>query len=142
MRIIESIFYGIFYPILGAGVVVYVIYAIANVAKGGTPSFELAIISAVLGGFALSGGFLEQASSGLKRHIRRIGVLYLGAAIFFTVFALVIPMAKVETVGVAYWVVFLANLISMFFAVLFFTLATALLIAKLPKLLQEFWGRN
>ena len=140
MRIIERLIYAVFYPILGAGVGVYFVYTIANIAKGESPSFELAVISAVLGGFALSSGFVDEASSMLKRSIRRVGVLYLGSAIFFTVFTLVIPMAKVETTGAAYWIVFLTNVISMFFAMLFFSYATALLIAKLPKLLQEFWA--
>ena len=82
---------------------------------------------------------MDKASSTLKQSIRRVGVLYLGSAIFFTVFTLVIPMAKVETTGATYWIVFLANATSMFFAMVFFSYATALLMAKFPKLLQEFW---
>lgn len=140
MSRIEMLIFAVFYPILGAGVAVYFVYTVANIAEGESPSFELAVISAVLGGFALSGGFVDKASSILKRSIRRVGVLYLGSAIFFTVFTLVIPAAKVETTGAAYWIVFLTNVISMFFAMIFFSWATALLIAKFPKLLQEFWA--
>ncbi len=136
MRVIEGIIYGFFYPILACGIGIYILQYFSEEAK--PPSFELAIISAIIGGFALSSGFLEQASSSLWRQIKFIGVLYLGAAIAFTVFALVVPMARIETSGIAYWIIFLANLISMFAAIAFFTLATACLIAKLPKLLQEF----
>ena len=104
MRIIEGIIYGFSYPILACGVAIYILQHFFG--KTEPPSFELAIISAIIGGFALSSGFLEKVSSGLQLTIRRIGTFYLGAAIAFVVFALVMPMAELETEGITYWVVF------------------------------------
>lgn len=133
---IEVIIYAFFYSVLGCGVIVYVM---TYFSEAEPPSFELAIISAVLGGFALTRGFLQRVTSDLRRYIRRVGVLYLGAAIFFTVLTLVIPMVKMDTTGAACWIVSMAYLISMLAAMLFFASATGLLIAKFPKLIQEFW---
>lgn len=141
MRIIEGIIYGFFYSVLACGVLMYILRYFPP-AETEPPTFELAIVSAVIGGFALSGGFLDKASAGLQRNIKCIGALYLGAAIAFIVFALVIPMAAIVTSGAAYWIVYLANLISMFVAMLFFALATGWLIAKLPKIFQEFCFRK
>jgi hypothetical protein len=140
MRIIEGIIYGFSYPILACGVAIYILQHFFG--KTEPPSFELAIISAIIGGFALSSGFLEKVSSGLQLTIRRIGTFYLGAAIAFVVFALVMPMAKLETEGITYWVVFLATSISMLAAIGFFAYATGFLIAKFPAIFREVCSKK
>lgn len=141
IRIGKIAIYAFFYPILAAGVTFYFIQYVARLKE--PPSFELAIISTVIGGFALSSGFLRQASPGLQRKIRGIGSFYLGAAVAFIVVALVMPMLNVAQPGTfTYYIVLPASLVSMGAAMLFFAGATGQLIAELPKILQEFWWKK
>lgn len=141
MNKIKVAVYAFFYPILVAGVTLYFIQYVARLKE--PPSFELAIISTVIGGFALSSGFLQQASSDLRRKIRGIGSFYLGAAVAFVVVVLVMPMLNAAQPGTfTYCIVFPASLGSMGAAMIFFAGATGQLIAELPKILQEFWWQK
>ncbi len=137
MQIIRTLIYALFYPVLLTGTVTYVIQNFLG--KADPPSFEFALVSAVMGGFALSDGFLKDASSRLRRNVKCIGSFYLGAAIAFITFGLVLPVLKMETSGITYWIVFLSGMTSMFSGIAFFVFASGFLIAELPTILKEFW---
>jgi hypothetical protein len=55
---------------------------------------ELSTISALLGGFALAGGFIDSKFKDLSFTLRRIGALYLISTIAFILFGLYVPLDK------------------------------------------------
>lgn len=61
--------------------------------------FQLATISAVIGGLVLAGGFLNKDTSkpDLAVSLRRIGVVYLGATLAFVVFGICFPLTNVSS---------------------------------------------
>lgn len=100
----------------------------------GSSGFELATISAVIGGLILASGFLEKASNQLQFSLRRIGVLYLIATIFFIVYEISFPLIDNPLIDnpIAIWVVG----ISIASGALAFARATVLLVL----VLRELWS--
>lgn len=69
-----------------------VFYIILRATKPDYQLFELATLSALLGGFVLASGFIGQNNNNLRLNLRRIGALYLVSAIAFILFGLYIPV--------------------------------------------------
>lgn len=133
-EVIVRVLFPIIYVLLAIGILAYI--PLCYFEKEEPPGFELAIVSAIIGGLLFSGGFAGTASrySELQGKVKRIGLLYLVATIGFIFLALFVPMAKLEIQGIAYWTVFLVIVLSMLTSVLSFAWATAELVKLLPRL--------
>jgi len=70
------------------------LYIIARYQDPNFPPFELATVSALLGGFTLTGGFSNACPEDLRLRLRTIGALYLIATIAFILFGLYQPVDK------------------------------------------------
>lgn len=92
----EVVVFNVLFPIMLVGLLGYVV---AVLPQDRFEPFELAIISVLLGGFALAGGSLERSGSALSLGLRRVGVLYLASAIAFILFGLYVTLGKVAGEG-------------------------------------------
>lgn len=64
----------------------------------GVPAFDLAILSALLGGFTLSGGFIiRRLETKVNTLLRRTGILYFLATVAFIVFGTYTSLDKFIT---------------------------------------------
>jgi hypothetical protein len=121
-----------------AGLAGYVALSIANYAeKKAFPAFELATISAVLGGFLFSSGFtgIAQQNVELMTKIRRIGLTYLISAISFIILTMFIALALKDYSQP--WVngfVLAGNFVSLLGGIISFPWATAELVWIMPQL--------
>lgn len=115
--------------LFAAAILAYIIQT--NFGKDGAPmGFQLATISAVIGGLVLTSGFLNRGSSkpDLALSLRRIGVIYLMATLAFVVFGICFPL-----IGVACPFVY-ASAIGMAVGALCFAMGSVLLAIKIPQL--------
>ena len=123
------------YMLLAIGILSYIPLAYFGTTE--PPGFELAIVSAIIGGLLFSGRFSGMASEDaeLVKKVRQIGILYLVATIAFVFLALFLQLAKVEFESIiANWTVILVNIVSMSVSVISFSWATAELAYIIPKL--------
>jgi len=129
-----------------AGLVGYVALSIANFAeRKAFPAFELATISAVLGGFLFSSGFtgIAEQNVELKHRIRRIGLTYLISAISFIILTMFLALAQKDYPQA--WVngfVLVGNSIGLLGGIISFPWATAELVWIMPQLLAAKSGGN
>jgi F0F1-type ATP synthase alpha subunit len=125
----------IIYWLLFAG---FFLYVVLNYETLQAQSFELAKVSALLGGFALTGGF-----SGIKTHdilkfrLRRIGTLFIVSTIFFVVFGLYQPLDQPDSVESLKNILKIVIPISFYGGVIFFLIATSLLFTIIPRIFRE-----
>jgi len=123
------------YVLLLFGVFLYIILGFSG--KTESP-LELAKISAIIGSLILAGSFFQGTSQEIRRGIRRVGILYLAAVIFFVLFGFYLPVAKeAVTKNVGYYVVYVVTIGSMVFGSFAFSWATALLTSLLPRLWRD-----
>ena len=114
-------------------------YVLVTVPQGEYEPFELATISALLGGFVFAGGFMSQSETRSALGLKRVGALYLASTIAFVVFGFYITLDKIATEGDALSKVTLVLVpISLYIAVLAFAWATAWLVTLIPQI----WRRN
>jgi hypothetical protein len=129
---IKRLFYFLAYLVAVLFSVVIVSYIIAtNFGKDGDPvGFQLATISAVIGGLVLASGFLNKGSSkpDLALSLRRIGVMYLVATLAFVVFGICFPLIEVARPFIY------ASAIGMVVGALSFAMGSVLLAIKVPQL--------
>ena len=114
-------------------------YVLVTVPRGEYEPFELAIVSALLGGFVLASGFISRPADKLATGLKRVGVLYLVATIAFVVFGLYITLDKIATAGDS--LSKLTQVIvpgSLYIGVPAFTWATASLVTLTPQI----WGKE
>jgi len=104
------------------------------------PSFEMATLSALLGGFVLTGGFLSGSSNALGMSLRRVGTLYLASTVSFAILGLFLPILKVigDADSIGDYIVVWVTGISMVVGMIFFATATTWLIRILP----EIWSKS
>ena len=110
-------------------ILVYIIET--NFGKDGDPvGFQLATISAVIGGLVLASGFLNKGSSkpDLALSLRRIGVMYLVATLAFVVFGVCFPLIELACPFIY------ASAIGMAVGALSFAMGSVLLAIKVPQL--------
>lgn len=99
--------------------------------QGGEPvGFQLATISAVIGGLILTSGFLDREPSkpDLAMSLRRIGVMYLVATLAFVVLGICFPLINVSPYFV--WMSGIGMVVGAFS----FAIGSVLLAAKVPQL--------
>ena len=91
---LKRFLYGLCYLIVIGFTVAIVAYILVTYFGkiGEPPGFELATVSALIGGFILTSAFFGKASSGLRLKLRRIGVSFLVATLAFVVFAICFPL--------------------------------------------------
>jgi len=108
------------------------IYIVHRYVEGGeSPAFELAMISAVIGGLLFAGGFTGVTSTYAKE-VRRIGLSYLVATISFVFMGLYLPILKVPGMGEVLACAVIS--LSLLAALLSFGWATVRLIMLIPVL--------
>ena len=88
MNNIKAILYNISYFLVSIISLALVVYFIKFLEKDQVPGFEMAIISAIFGGFMLSSSIYGSAATDLKLRMRRIGAMYLIAAVSFVIFSI------------------------------------------------------
>jgi len=90
--------------------------------------FEMATIAALLGGFILTGAFLDNQVPARQIRLRRIGITYLVSTISFVVLGFAAPILN-DFSFVPY-----LSAISIAFGALCFAFGTVLLIIEIPRL--------
>ena len=86
MKHLWSLLFGLSYSIVTIFTMALAFYMIENFSQGHVPGFELATISTIFGGFMLSSSIFSNAASDLKLRMRRVGAIYLVAAVAFVIF--------------------------------------------------------
>ena len=115
--------------LFSAAIIGYIVKT--NFGEGGEPvGFELATISAVIGGLVLTSGFLDKGASkpDLALSLRRIGTMYLVATLAFVVFGICSPLMEVSS----YFMY--ASAIGIAVGALSFAMGSVLLAIKVPQL--------
>lgn len=129
---IKDLAYGLSFTVVALFTVAIVGYIIkVNFGQGGEPvGFQLATISAVVGGLVLTSGFLnrEPSKPDLALSLRRIGVVYLIATLAFVVFGICFPLIDVGS----YFMV--VSLIGIVIGAVSFALGSVLLAIRVPQL--------
>lgn len=135
-RLPEFIIFGAVGTVMYFSVAVYYINYMGNFAENLGYDFEMAILSATLGGFVLIGGFLEKTNPRVKKDLVNAAKGFLTSAVFSTIFGFTLPMGamtKPEQV-VAYYLLIFVIIVSMMIAVLGFTWGVSVLIPCLWKI--------
>lgn len=116
-------------------------YIIVTIPREEYEPFELAIVSALLGGFTLAGGFASRPAPRLATGLRRVGALYIASTIAFVVFGLYITLDKVATPGDALSKVTQIIVPASFYVgAPAFTWATAWLVTLVPQIWKKEKG--
>ena len=132
---LKSLAFGLLYLPVILFTVAIVLYIIeTEFGTNGEPvGFQLATITAVIGGFILASAFVgkEPQNSELQLKLRRIGILYLMDTVAFVVFGICFPIIEVSC-----WFIWVSA-ISMCVGALLFATGTVLLALQLLQL----WSR-
>lgn len=94
MRSVRRFLFGLSYLPAALFAIIVVSYIIKTwlVFNDEKVGFELATVSALLGGFILTGAFIDRQNADNQTRLRRIGVVYLISTIAFVVFGLSVPI--------------------------------------------------
>lgn len=135
-RLPELIIFGVVGTVMYFSVAIYYIKCIGNVAQNLGYNFEMAILSATLGGFVLIGGFLDKTPSTTKKDLINSAKGFLTSAVFSTIFGFTLPMGAVTKPeqAIAYYLLIVVITASMMIAVLGFTWGVSVLIPCLWKI--------
>jgi hypothetical protein len=129
---LKRVAYGLSFTVVALFAVAIVGYIVKVnfVEEGESVGFQLATISAVIGGLVLTSGFLDRESSkpDLALSLRRVGVVYLIATLAFVVFGVCFPL-----IDVSFYFV-LVSLIGMVIGAFCFAAGSVLLAMKVPQL--------
>lgn len=90
--------------------------------------FDLATISAIIGGFILAGAFIDRQDPYGQARLRRIGLVYLISTIAFVVLAMSAPILN------DFWLAPYLGAASIATGAVFFALGTVLLVREIPRL--------
>ena len=137
----KVLIFGIVGVIMYFAVFIYYMKYIGNFPKNAETlnlgyNFDIGILSATIGGFALIGGFFDKTPASVKKELINTSRCFLITAVFSTIFTFILPVflgGKPEQ-GSGYWFLFAALTASMFLSVLGFTFGTTLLIPCLWKI--------
>lgn len=118
------------------------LYIVLSYTEGRVVGFELATISAIVGGLLLASGSISKDSrlSKFQGDIRRTGILYLAATISFVFIGLFLPLLKIP--GIAEWLGFVVVTIVLVPSLCFFGWATGDLVILLPQLWSNSGKKN
>jgi len=133
---VEGIIFAISFPLISAAVIIHFASLIPEEAQS---QFELAIVSATIGGLLMVGGFIDKANKKQARELINIGKWFLIASVFATLYGLFLNwisyIDKIDTFGEN--LILTATIICLVFATFAFSWAISLLLPNLWKL-----GRN
>jgi hypothetical protein len=135
-RLPEVITFAVVGTVMYAAVFAYYINYIGNLTGNLDYNFEMAILSATLGGFVLIGGFLDKAPSTAKKDLVSSATGFLASAVFSTIFVFTVPLEAVikpEQGGVFYLLTSVL-LLSVIISVFGFTWGVSVLIPCLWKI--------
>ncbi len=137
-KILGDFLYGLSYTLvilLALSVIVYIITHYFG--KVEPPGFELATISAIIGGFILASAGLSSYDS-VRDRMKSTASFYLIATIAFVVFGLFFPIAdKLWDVPIYYDFVLIITAVSIGIGALSFSLGTVWLAFLIPKFWRE-----
>ena len=137
-KAIANFLYGLSYTLvilLTLAIVVYIITYYFG--KAEPPGFELATISAIIGGLILASAGLALYAQ-VQDRMKRTALFYLIATIAFVVFSLFFPIAdKVQSVPIYYDFVLKITAVSIGIGALSFSLGTVWLAFLIPKFWRE-----
>lgn len=129
---LRKITYGLLYLVAILFMFAIVSYiAKTGFGKNGEPvGFQLATISAIIGGFILTSAFVdkEPQNSDLRLNLKHIGILYLIGTIAFVVFGIYF-----QIIEMSHWFIYVSA-ISMVAGALSFAMGTVLLALQMPRL--------
>jgi hypothetical protein len=133
---ITNFLYGLSYTLVGFLAIAILVYIIMYYfGKAEPPGFELATISAIIGGFILAGAGLTSYAN-VQDRMKRSAICYLIATIAFVVFALFFPIAdKLQNVPIYYDFVLITTAVSICVGAVSFSIGTVWLIRLIPS----FW---
>lgn len=142
-RLPEFIIFGIVGTVMYFSVALYYIKYMGNFAESLGYNFEMAILSATLGGFVLIGGFLEKTNPRVKKDLVNAAKGFLTSAVFSTIFVFTLPMGAVTKPeqALAYYLLIFVLIASMMVTVLGFTWGVSVLIPCLWKIGRKSSGR-
>ena len=137
-KILADFLYGLSYTLVILLTVAIVIYIITYYfGKAEPPGFELATISAIIGGLILASAGLSSYAV-VQDRMKRTASFYLIATIAFVVFGLFFPIAdKVQSVPVYYNFVLTITAVSIGIGAISFSLGTVWLAFLIPKFWRE-----
>jgi len=116
----------------------FILYTIFNYQTLQGQPFELAKISALLGGFALTGGFSGITTHDiLKFRLRRIGALYIVSTIFFVLFGLYQPLDKSDAAESLKNILKIVIPLAFYGGLIFFLMATLSFSLIIRRLFRE-----
>lgn len=135
-RLAETFLFVIVGTVMYVAVAYYYIKYIVNFTEYSGYDFEMAILSATLGGFVLIGGFLDKTSSTVKKNLINSAKGFLTSAVFSTIFVFTLPMSAViePEQAFAHYYLVVVLLASMIITVLSFTFGVSVLIPCLWKI--------
>ena len=130
MRIVRRFLFGLSYLPAALFAIIVVSYIVKTwlVFNDEKVGFELATVSALLGGFILTGAFIDRQSGDRQTRLRRIGVVYMISTIAFVVFGLSVPVLN-DFSFMPY-----AGAIGIAVGALCFAMGTVLLVMAIPSL--------
>jgi len=123
------------FPIVAAALLVYFVHVMISKSPS---NFDLAIISATIGGLVMVGGFIDKSGKQQATELINIGRWFLIASVFSTLFSLFMPalagMDESLSNTLAYKLLFYATALSLMASAFSFPWAVCLLLPKLWKL--------
>jgi len=135
-RLPEVIIFTIVGTVMYLSVAVYYIKYIGDYAENPGYNFEMAILSATLGGFVLISGFLDKTPSSAKKDLVNSAKGFLTSAVFSTIFGFTLPMIEItepeQTVAFNFLLIVL--IASMVLSIVGFTWGVSVLIPCLWKI--------
>ena len=140
-RLPEFIIFGVVGTVMYFSVAAYYIKYMGNFAENSGYNFEMAMLSATLGGFVLIGGFLNKTSPTVNKDLINSAKGFLTSAVFSTIFVFTLPMGAVTKPdqALAYYLLIFVLIVSMMITVLGFTWGVSVLIPCLWKIGRKSW---
>ena len=137
-KIVRDFLYGLSYTLVILLTLAFVVYIITYYfGRAEPPGFELATISAIIGGLILASAGLTSYAV-IQERMKRTAVFYLIATIAFVVFGLFFPIAdKLQNVPIYYDFVLKITAVSIGIGAMSFSLGTVWLAFLIPKFWRE-----
>ncbi len=137
-KALANFLHGLSYTLVILLTLAIVVYIIAYYfGKAEPPGFELATISAIIGGFILTSAGLTSYAV-IQDRMKRTALFYLIGTIAFVVFGLFFPIVDtVQNIPIYYEIVLYTTAVSIGIGALSFSLGTVWLTFLIPKLWKE-----
>ena len=142
--VVTLVTYFISYTFTGITLVGVLLYIFLRIAKTDAQPIEMAIVTALLGGITLAGGFIKDGIEGVNQ-LRRIGAIYIFATIAFLVFGFYVTIDGAlpgdRDVFMHNYMVWVMG-VTLYGGAIAFTLATTWLLVLLPKFFKNNKGKK